>query len=228
MFLRDLVADTSLGRRFHRRCPDVEPLRDRIGFSTECLIKPEVGAATGTGFGEKGATRRAQRNGYRDRHWETRAMTVQRRIPKLRNGSCFQGFLDPRPSSRSRFLQPPGGLRRTCYGLPGFFPFGLAGLTLAQIGLLVTTLGPARATSPFRLHVSSERRNWASAGRCRGRVRGPVTRRLGVPRARWVGLDLVRQLCPAPCKPGRRCRIRTRQHYLSLCCLAQMRYKYSS
>lgn len=52
----------------------------------------EVGAATGAGYGEKSVERLAQRNGYRERDWETRAGTVELRIPKLRKGSYFPGF----------------------------------------------------------------------------------------------------------------------------------------
>jgi transposase-like protein len=57
----------------------------------------EVGGLTGAGWGEKRADRRlVQRNGYRDRDWETRAGTVELRIPRLRRGSYFPGFLEPR------------------------------------------------------------------------------------------------------------------------------------
>lgn len=59
-------------------------------------MEMEVGAATGAGYGEKTPLRTAQRNGYRDRDWETRAGTVELRIPKLRKGSYFPGFLEPR------------------------------------------------------------------------------------------------------------------------------------
>lgn len=59
-------------------------------------MEMEVGAATGAGYGEKNPLRTAQRNGYRDRDWETRAGTVELRIPKLRKGSYFPGFLEPR------------------------------------------------------------------------------------------------------------------------------------
>jgi Transposase, Mutator family len=53
-------------------------------------------ALTGAGHGEKSPERLVQRNGYRARDSETRASTVVLRIPKLRKGSYFPGFLEPR------------------------------------------------------------------------------------------------------------------------------------
>ena len=83
-------------RDFVEKTPDADLLREMIGFAAERLMELEVGGLTGAAYGEKDPTRRVQRNGYRDRDWETRAGTVELRIPKLRRGSYFPGFLEPR------------------------------------------------------------------------------------------------------------------------------------
>src|SRR4051812_23059195 len=74
---------------------DATFLREMIGFAAERLMQLETDTLCGAGHGERNAERRNQRNGYRDRDWETRAGTVELRIPKLRRGSYFPAFLEP-------------------------------------------------------------------------------------------------------------------------------------
>src|SRR5689334_18819646 len=75
---------------------DATLLREMIGFAAQRLMELETEALCGAGHGERSETRANLRNGYRDRDWETRAGTVELRIPRLRKGSYFPGFLEPR------------------------------------------------------------------------------------------------------------------------------------
>ena len=83
-------------RALLEKSSDTDLLREMIAFSAQRLMELEVAGVTGAGHGERSPDRITQRNGYRDRDWETRAGTVELRIPKLRKGSCFPGFLEPR------------------------------------------------------------------------------------------------------------------------------------
>ena len=83
-------------RALIEKAPDADLLREMIGFAAHRLMELEVQGLTGASWGEKTAERLVQRNGYRDRGWETRAGTVELRIPKLRRGSYFPCFLEPR------------------------------------------------------------------------------------------------------------------------------------
>ena len=94
-------------RAFVEKTPDADLLREMIGFAAERLMELEVGSRTGAAYGEKDPTRRVQRNGYRDRDWETRAGTVELRIPKLRKGRLSRS---PCPPDRAAQC----GALRTC------------------------------------------------------------------------------------------------------------------
>ena len=76
--------------------PDVDMLRQMVQFMAQRLMDMDVESLCGAGYDEKSAERLNSRNGYRDRSWETRTGTVALKIPKLRQGSYFPGFLEPR------------------------------------------------------------------------------------------------------------------------------------
>jgi transposase-like protein len=83
-------------RTLLEKSSDADLLREMIGFTAQRLMELEVEGLTGAAHGERSPERITQRNGYRGRPWETRAGTVELRIPKLRKGSYFPAFLEPR------------------------------------------------------------------------------------------------------------------------------------
>jgi putative transposase len=77
-------------RGLMEKSADTDLLREMIGFAAERLMELEVGALTGAAYGEKSPERLAQRNGYRERDWHTRAGTVELRIPKRAPALTFR------------------------------------------------------------------------------------------------------------------------------------------
>ena len=91
-----MTDDTMNPQALVGKSADADFLRAMIGFAAQRLMELEVGSLTGAGYGEKSSGRLAQRNGCRERDWETRAGTVELRIPRLRTGRYFPAFLEPR------------------------------------------------------------------------------------------------------------------------------------
>ena len=75
---------------------DSDLVRAMLAFAAERLMEAEVEARTGAAHGVRDPGRQVQRNGYRERAWDTRAGQIELDIPKLRRGSYFPSFLEPR------------------------------------------------------------------------------------------------------------------------------------
>src|SRR5215212_7600267 len=75
---------------------DADLVRELLAFAAERLMGLEVEAKTGVPAGARSPDRQTHRNGYRERGWDTRAGRIELSIPKLRKGSYFPRFLEPR------------------------------------------------------------------------------------------------------------------------------------
>jgi putative transposase len=75
---------------------DADLVRELLAFASERLMTAEVDQLTGAATGVRSPDRINYRNGYRERGWETRLGRIELAIPKLRKGSYFPAFLEPR------------------------------------------------------------------------------------------------------------------------------------
>ncbi len=75
---------------------DRDLLREMIEHVVERVMTFDVENLCQAGYGERSPERANSRNGYRERLWETRAGAVNVKVPKLRSGSYFPPFLEPR------------------------------------------------------------------------------------------------------------------------------------
>jgi putative transposase len=92
------------------------------------LMDVEVTQLIGAEHGERTPDRATHRNGYRPREWQTRAGTVELQIPKLRRGSYFPSFLEPRRRSEQVLL----AVIQQCY---------VCGVSTRRVDQLVESLG---------------------------------------------------------------------------------------
>jgi len=76
--------------------PDADLVREMIQYVAQRMMELDAEGLCAAGYNERSAERANSRNGYRERLWETRAGSIDLRIPKLRKGSYFPGFLEPR------------------------------------------------------------------------------------------------------------------------------------
>src|SRR3954464_7198807 len=80
-------------------------IREAVKAVAAEMMELEVSELIGAGHGERRPEDRAtHRNGYRPRRWDTRAGELELQIPKLRQGSYFPSFLEPRKRSEQALL----------------------------------------------------------------------------------------------------------------------------
>jgi putative transposase len=75
---------------------DVDVLREGVRLLSQALMELEVTQHVGAERFERTEGRTGQRNGYRERQWDTRVGTVDLRVPRVRDGSFFPALLEPR------------------------------------------------------------------------------------------------------------------------------------
>ena len=87
------------------RSEHADVLRESVALVVREIMEAEVVEQIGAELGERAPeTRSAQRNGYRSRRWDTRVGEIELAIPKLRCGSYFPSFLEPRKRSEQALV----------------------------------------------------------------------------------------------------------------------------
>ncbi|MGH3994253.1 MAG: IS256 family transposase, partial [Pseudonocardiaceae bacterium] len=82
----------------------VDFLRESLCWVVQQLMEAEVSELIGAEHGERSEERLTHRNGYRPRRWDTRAGEIELAIPKIRRGSYFPSFLEPRRRSEQALV----------------------------------------------------------------------------------------------------------------------------
>jgi transposase-like protein len=83
---------------------DVDLVREMLAFAADRIMEVETEVRTGAAKGARSPFREVQRNGYRERDWDTRAGRITLEIPKLRKGSYLPSFLEPRRTAEKALV----------------------------------------------------------------------------------------------------------------------------
>jgi putative transposase len=105
----------------------------------QILMEADVEGLIGAGRHERTGDRLNYRNGYRERSLDTRLGSLQLRIPKLRQGSYFPPFLEPRKIAEKALVSDPGGLDRRRFDRRVdelVQTMGLSGISKSQVSKL--------------------------------------------------------------------------------------------
>jgi transposase-like protein len=86
------------------RGPDADLVRDMLAFAAERIMEAEAEVAAGAAKGARSPLRETHRNGYGGRDWDTRAGRIELAIPRLRKGSYFPSFLEPRRTAEGALV----------------------------------------------------------------------------------------------------------------------------
>src|SRR5438445_10362904 len=71
-------------------------LRESVAVMVREIMELEIAQLAGDELGERAPdSRLAQRDGYRDRRWDTRVGEIELQIPRLRSGRHLPSFLEP-------------------------------------------------------------------------------------------------------------------------------------
>jgi len=83
---------------------DADLVGDMLAFAADRIMEAEADVAAGAAKGVRSPLREAHRNGYRERDWDTRAGRIELAIPRLRKGSYFPSFLEPRRTAEKALV----------------------------------------------------------------------------------------------------------------------------
>lgn len=124
--------------------PDLDTLREGVRVMSQALMEIEVAQHLGADRYQRSPDRSGERNGYRDRRWDTRVGTLELRVPRVRDGSFYPSLLEPRKRAeralvatvREAYIQGVS-IRRVDDLVQAL---GLEGISRSQVSLLCQEL----------------------------------------------------------------------------------------